>query len=65
MKKVTLDDILNDTVPEEPASPHGDLKVWDNQPGGKVVDRYQENGIKYVWVEFENSPGERYLYLQG
>ncbi len=64
MKKVTLDDILNDTVPDKPVSRYGDLATWDNKPGGTVVDGFTEDGIEYVWVEFENSPGERYLYLR-
>jgi hypothetical protein len=36
--------------------------VWDNQPGGTVVDRYTDDGVRYVVVEFENSPGRRYVY---
>lgn len=40
----------------------GILEEWDNQPGGKVVKRFQEDGIKYVYVEFEKSPGKWYLY---
>ena len=64
MKKVTLDDILNDTVPDQPESRYGDLGVWNSEPGGTVVDSFTENGIAYVWVEFKASPGERYLYLR-
>lgn len=63
VKRVTLEDILNDTGPDQPESPHGDLVVWAGQPGGSVVDRFEENGISYAWVEFEKSPGEKYLYL--
>ena len=51
---VNIDDILADIDP----------KVWDNQPGGKIVKRWQEDGIKYVGVEFENSPGVVYTYLE-
>lgn len=40
-----------------------DLEVWDNEPGGTVVRRFQEDGVKYVEVEFKNSPGETYIYL--
>lgn len=54
---INLDDILDGNGDE--------YKVWDNQPGGKVVKRWQENGVKYVGVEFENSPGVIYTYLQG
>jgi hypothetical protein len=50
-----LSDILDDE----------ELKAWDNEPGGKVVKRWQEDGVKYVGVEFENSPGVIYTYLQG
>ena len=39
------------------------LDVWDDQPGGTIKKRYTEDGIEYVEVEFENSPGKRYLYL--
>ena len=53
---ITLDDILND--PE-------DYKVWDNQPGGKIVKRWQKDNVKYVGVEFDNSPGVIYTYLAG
>ena len=49
-----IDDLLRD--PDE-------IKVWDYQPGGKIVRRWQENGVKYVGVEFENSPGIEYKYL--
>lgn len=37
---------------------------WDNQPGGTVVEKYTDplTGITYVLVEFENSPGEYYVY---
>ena len=40
----------------------GTLKKWDNNPGGTVVDRYTEDGVEYVVVEFKNSPDEKYLY---
>lgn len=52
--KFNVDDLFND----EP-----ELKVWDNEPGGKVVRRYTEDGVKYVEVEFEGSPGKIYTYL--
>lgn len=57
MEKVSVEDLLNGNGDE--------ILVWDNQPGGRVVKRWQENGVKYVGVEFENSPGEVYTYLQG
>jgi hypothetical protein len=38
-------------------------EVWDNQTGGTVVRRYQEDGVKYVDVEFSHSPGKIYTYL--
>lgn len=39
------------------------LEEWDDRPGGTVVNTFVEDGIKYVEVEFENSPGRRYLFL--
>jgi hypothetical protein len=49
-----LNDLFNDPT---------DYKVWDNEPGGTVVKRWTEDGVKYVGVEFENSPGIIYTYL--
>ena len=43
----------------------GYYRVWDNEPGGRVIKRYQEDGVKYVVVEFKHSPGEEYTYLAG
>lgn len=40
-----------------------EFEVWDNQPGGRVVERWQEDGVKYVGVEFKHSPGVIYTYL--
>lgn len=40
-----------------------DYEVWDNRPGGKIVDRLTENGVQYVMVEFEHSPGKQYKFL--
>lgn len=40
-----------------------DYEVWDNEPGGTVVNRFTEDGVQYVEVEFKNSPGQTYLYL--
>ena len=38
--------------------------VWDDQPGGKVLERWtDELGLTYVLVEFENSPGKHYVYF--
>jgi hypothetical protein len=67
VKKVTLDDIFDDAVFDPHAdTPDGqEFRVWDNQPGGIVVRRWQEKGVKYVGVEFEQSPGMIYTYLQG
>lgn len=37
--------------------------VWDDQPGGRVVERWKDEfGIEYVMVEFDNSPGKQYVY---
>ncbi len=36
--------------------------VWDNQPGGTIVDRQTYEGVEYLVVEFKNSPGKRYIY---
>ena len=49
----TLNDILG-----------GVTEVWDNQPGGTIIRQYTEDGIKYVVVEFENSPGVEYIYFK-
>lgn len=40
----------------------GTTKKWDNSPGGTVVDRFTEDGVEYVIVEFKNSPGTGYIY---
>lgn len=38
--------------------------VWDNAPGGTVVERWTDNdGQGYVLVEFEKSPGALYVYF--
>lgn len=39
------------------------LETWNGQPGGTVVERYEQDGVEYVLVEFEKSPGKYYLYL--
>jgi hypothetical protein len=39
-----------------------DYAVWDNQPGGEIVDRYTLDGENFVVVEFKNSPGYKYVY---
>ena len=41
----------------------GATEVWDDEPGGTVVKRFTQDGEKYVYVEFKNSPGKWYLYL--
>jgi len=38
------------------------LEVWDNRPGGTVVDRYSKDGVEFVSVEFEKSPGTIYTF---
>jgi hypothetical protein len=40
-----------------------DYQVWNDEPGGTVVDRYEFDGQQYVVVEFKNSPGVKYVYL--
>lgn len=65
MKKVSVYDLLDGNYSPEPSEDTSGVEVWDNQPGGHVVRRYQENGVKYVLVEFKNSPGEYYVYKQG
>ena len=42
-----------------------DMKTWDDQPGGEVVDKRTVDGVDYVLVEFKNSPGKTYLYRAG
>lgn len=39
-------------------------EVWDNQPGGTIVERYTDplTEVEYVYVEFDNSPGVYYVY---
>lgn len=39
-------------------------EVWDNQPGGRIVERYTDplTEVEYVLVEFEKSPGKYYVY---
>lgn len=59
MAKFTLDDLM------KPEPRPDEYEVWDNQPGGHVVERWQEDGVKYVGVEFKHSPGFLYTYLQG
>jgi hypothetical protein len=66
VKKVSVDDIIESgNYDSEGIKDTSGIEVWDNQPGGHVVKRYQENNVKYVLVEFNNSPGELYLYRQG
>lgn len=38
--------------------------VWDNSPGGTVVEKYIDplTEVEYVLVEFDNSPGKYYVY---
>jgi hypothetical protein len=38
------------------------FEVCDDRPGGTVVDRYTDNGVKYVVVEFKRD-GSRYTFL--
>lgn len=40
-----------------------EYQVWENEPGGTVIDRYTFDGVDYVVVEFKHSPGRRYVYL--
>lgn len=40
----------------------GILEEWDDQPGGTIKKRFTQDGVEYVYVEFENSPGKWYLY---
>jgi hypothetical protein len=61
VKKVSIDDLLNDTPADAPSEQS--LKVWNDEPGGTVVERFADKGTKYVLVEFENSPGIFYTYL--
>lgn len=53
----SLDAILGEDAPN-------DYEVWDDQPGGTIVDEWQEDGVTYVHVEFKNSPGELYTYIK-
>jgi hypothetical protein len=62
VKKVSLNDLLNDTAVSTETTDEN-LKKWDDQVGGKVVDSWTEGSTKYVLVEFEKSPGRYYLYL--
>jgi len=39
-------------------------EVWDDAPGGTVIRKYTEDGIKYVDVEFSHSPGKVYTYYK-
>ena len=41
------------------------LDIWEGQPGGTVVERFERDGEKYVYVVFDKSPNMRYLYLDG
>lgn len=40
-----------------------DYGVWDDRPGGSIVDRYERNNVKYVVVVFEKSPDKRYIFI--
>lgn len=37
--------------------------TWEGEPGGTVIERFTEDGVDYVVVEFEKSPGVRYTYF--
>jgi hypothetical protein len=41
------------------------LEVWDNRPGGKVVKEFTDpfTAEKYVFVEFEKTPGVQYKFI--
>lgn len=41
-----------------------DIETWDNEPGGTVVERFTQNGTKFVRVEFKRTPGIFYLYKE-
>lgn len=38
--------------------------VWDESMGGHVVERYTDplTEVEYLYIEFDNSPGVRYVY---
>jgi hypothetical protein len=37
-------------------------KKWDNEPGGTVVEEFEQDGTKYVLVEFKRTPGRYFVY---
>lgn len=40
-----------------------DYEVWDNRPGGTIVEIVINRGTTYYLVEFDHSPGKRYKFL--
>lgn len=39
------------------------LTHWNDAPGGTVVRRWTYEGVEYVAVVFDKSPGQEYVYL--
>jgi hypothetical protein len=53
----SLDAILGEDAPN-------DYEIWDDQPGGEIVDEWEEDGVTYVNVVSKNSPNEKYTYIK-
>lgn len=63
-----VEDLLGDFPTPVFAEDGDDLKVYDKPKYSRIVDRYQEDGVRYVVVMFDHpdnppSNSTRYLYL--
>ncbi len=68
MKRFTLASILDDAVVPVYGPGGRELKVYDSPKYARIVERFQEDGVRYVIVMFNhpsNPPSNdtRYLYL--
>lgn len=66
---VSLENIIQGNGDEKAVPVYSDgqsLKVWDNAKYGRIVDRFEEGGTKYVHVMFDhpdNPPSNNTVYL--
>lgn len=59
--KFSVDSIMNS---KEKSLSRDDYKVWDENPHGTIVRRYEHDGEKFVVVVFDTKPDTEYVYLE-